>query len=210
MNPIVKFILAATAMVCVVYACKRDELDIDKLSKTVEVERSIAVPLVYGDLKLSNLLGDGADSIITIEADTIFQDTVALNLPEQTQNFTIQYLHLPYRAKNYLPVGANIMLITYDSITKTVLDTIKFAQSGLFLNPAVLDNAGNPIEPVEEKFDSIVVDTNAAENLFRVATHLIIDARLVCDTTRIIPVNDKQRIWLKIGLDAKLTYKTIL
>jgi hypothetical protein len=199
----------STGLLLLVYSCKREELDIDQFSKTIEVERSIAMPLVYGELLLSDLLGEDADSIITIEGDTIFQDTVALDLPEQTEDFTVEYLNLPYHAKNYLPIGVNLMLISFDSVSNRVLDTIKFAQSGIFLPPADLDENGIVIdESVIEKVDVIEIDKETAENLFKVATHLIIDARLLSETTRIIPVNETQRIWLKIGLDSKLTYST--
>lgn len=211
MKPIRLTLLALTTIIICFYSCKREELDIDKLSKTVEVERSFAMPLVYGELLLSDLMGESTDTIITIEGDTLFQDTIDLTLPEETKDFTVEYLNLPYHAKNYLPLGANIMLISFDSVTNTVLDTIKFAQTGLFLTPAQLDEDGYVIEDlVFEKIDSISVNKTTAENLFKVATHLIIDARLLSDTTRILPINESQRIWLKIGLSAKITYHTKL
>jgi hypothetical protein len=211
MKPIIKFLLATTVLFLLLICCKREELDIDKLSKNVEVQRVIVAPLVYGELSLGKLMGESTDTIITIKGDTLFQDTISLNLPDQTQDFTVEYLSLPYHARNYLPVGANLMLITYDSVSNSVLDTIKFAQSGLFLTPAPLDADGYVIEnEVIEKNDSILITKTTAENLLRLATHIIVDARLLCDTTRILPVNESQRIWLKIGINGKLTYHTKL
>lgn len=205
MKPIFKYIFFGVLMFTIVYSCKRDELDIDKLSKTIEIQRDIAMPGGYGNLFLKDLLGEGADSIITIEGDTIFQDTIALDLGDFGEGFIIEFLNIPYHCGNYLPVGGDLMLITYDSVTARILDTIKFSQTGTFLEIPPLDQNGDVIENlVEEKTDVISVDKATAENLLRLATHIILDARLISETTRIIPVDDSKRIWLKLGIEARV------
>jgi hypothetical protein len=56
--------------------------------------------------------------------------------------------------------------------------------------------------------DKLVIDKQKAENILNVATHIIIEARLISDTTVIIPINDNKRIWLKYGFEAKGSYES--
>jgi hypothetical protein len=211
MKSLIKHLAPGFILLFLVVSCMRDELDIDKAARTIEVQRDIAVPLIHGDIQFSDLLGDGADSIITIEGDTVFQDTVSLDLPDDLKNFTINFVNLPYHSKCFLPIGGNLALILYDSVSRQTLDTIKFAQSGLFLTPAPIDGNGNVIEnQVDEKNDVIAVNRVAAENLFKYATHLILDARLLADSTMIIPVNESLRISLQIGIEAQGSFTKVV
>ena len=210
MKSMLKYLVPVIVVLIITYSCKRDELDLDKIAKSVEFEYEIVTPAVYGDLLMQDFMGKNSDSIITIKGDTTFYDTAKLDLPDM-QDFVVEYLNLPYTSRNYLPVGTDLMLICYDSITRQNLDTIKFSQEGIFLNAAPLDNDGNVIEDqVATKEDVISVDNSTAENLLKVATHIIINARLLSDTTRIIPINEKNRIYLKVGVEGKGTYRTSL
>ncbi|MBN2485498.1 MAG: hypothetical protein JXB34_05965 [Bacteroidales bacterium] len=211
MNMLTKACSGIILLSILLFACKREELDIDKIAKSVELQRDIALPLIIGDILLTDLMGDDADSIITIESQTSFQDTIPLDLPDVVNDLSVKFLKLPYKIMNYMPVGANIMLLSYDSVSNRIIDTIKFAQSGIFLEAAEMDENGNVIEEsVLPKIDSISVNTATAENIFKVATHLILDAKIIIKETDIIPVNDKQRIWIKLGLEAQAAYKTYI
>jgi hypothetical protein len=79
------------------------------------------MPGGYGNLFLKELMGEDADSIITIEGDTIFQDTIQLDLGDFSEGLIIEFLNIPYHCENYLPVGGNLMLITYDSVAARIL-----------------------------------------------------------------------------------------
>lgn len=55
----------------IAYACKRDELDFDKLAKQVQNERDIAVPLVIGEFSIREFIETDEDSILVINGDTL-------------------------------------------------------------------------------------------------------------------------------------------
>lgn len=208
MKFLTKIILALVIIVLVFSACKRDELDMDKFSDRLMIERTLAMPLVYGTVYLRNFVG-GTDSILIIETDTAFTDTIGFDFGDEDniQSFEVEYFRLHHKTKNYLPVAFDLWLVSYDSITQTNLDTIKFKENGYFLEAAPIDGSGNPIESeIDSTVGVLEIDNNTAENILNVATHMIIEARLISDTTAIIPINKNKRIWLKYGFEAKGRY----
>lgn len=208
MKFLTKIILALALIILVFSACKRDELDMDKFSDRFMIERTLAIPLVYGTVYLSNFTGD-ADSVLIIKTDTSFTDTVGLNIADSNniKDFELEYFRLHHNTKNYLPVAFDLWFVSYDSITQTNLDTIRFVEDGYFLDAAPIDSSGNPIESeVDSTTGVLEIDNRTAENILNVATHMIIEARLISDTTTIIPINPTKRIWLKYGFEAKGRY----
>jgi hypothetical protein len=199
----IKILFIGLGLVITTLACKKEELDFDKFSKMVKIQRSIAMPLTHGEIHLKELIGNSTDSILTIEGDSSFTDSLGLSLTD-LKSLHLDTFNLYYVSRNYLPVGINLRLITYDSSTHSALDTINFADTGFFLQPAPLDNNGNVIEsevvPVE---GAIKVSSRAADNLLHHASHLILNAELYSDTTRIIPFTDQNYIWLDLGIYAK-------
>jgi hypothetical protein len=51
--------------------CQRDELDYDKFSDRFAIERSIAIPLTYGELTIQEIVDKSEDSLLVIDGDTV-------------------------------------------------------------------------------------------------------------------------------------------
>lgn len=210
MNTMYKTILTAFLIFMTIQSCKQDELDMELLSEQVETEYTIVAPLIHGNLFLRTLM-DG-DSVLIVEEDSVFTDTFGFQIGEdETNGFELEFFDLHYSNKNYLPVAFDLWFVTYDSITSTNLDTIKFVDEGYFLNPATINENGNAIEElVDSVYGKLTIDNAMAENILNVATHIILEARLMSDTTVVIPVNDNKKIWFKYGFEAKGKYQTNL
>lgn len=193
-------------LLVVVSSCKKEDLDFSKFSDDRKFERTIAMPLIYGDLYLSDFIT--SDSILILEGDSSFTDTIGLDLSSgDLANFELEFFDLYHSAKNYLPVGLNLWFVSYDSASAQNIDTFRFSDEKLYLPPAMLDNNGNVIESSVDSITGIMtIDNNVAENLLNRATHLIFELRLLSDTTAIIPVDDINRIWIKYGFHAKGTF----
>lgn len=63
-------VLIALALFAVL-ACKRDELDFDKLANRIQNERNIAIPLVLGDFSIREFVETDDDSVLVINGDTV-------------------------------------------------------------------------------------------------------------------------------------------
>lgn len=81
-------------------SCKRDEIDINKISNRISVEQQIAAPLFYGEITIDKLIEDNKDTLLIIDGDTvklvISQDSIVniavkelLDIPDQV---TTDYL----------------------------------------------------------------------------------------------------------------------
>ncbi len=205
-SPTKLLILLGAVIFLMTQGCTRDELNMDKFSRMVKVERDIALPLAHGEMFLKDIIGaNTTDSIATINGDTVFYDT--LNLSLEMDKLEVDFCELHYVSKNYLPLGFNLRLISYDSITNSILDTILFSNTGLFMEAAPLDSDGNVIESqVQSKEDVISINSSTADNLLHRATHLIFQAELFSNTKRIIPLTEKNYIWLDLGIAAHGSY----
>ncbi len=202
----IKLIVVPAIIGFIIWSCKRDDLDMDLFSDTYKIERTISMPLAYGNLYLKDFIGK-TDSVLIIETDSIFTDTFGFDLGDDASDFELEYFNLYHKTLNYLPVSVDLKLVTFDSVSNRNLDTIKFIENDIFLKPAPIDSEGNPIaDQVDTIKGTLVIDQQQAENIFNVATHIIFEARLISDTTVIIPVNDYKRIWLKYGFEAKGSY----
>jgi hypothetical protein len=208
MKLLIKLLFSLMLFATIVTGCMRDDLDMDKFSERFKIEREIALPLAYGSIYLKDFMED-TDSILVIEADSSFSDTIEFSAGDETDNFELEYFYLYHKTANYLPVAADLTLVTYDSITQRNLDTIKFIENNVFLQAAPIDKNGNAIiSEVDTIKDKLVIDKQEAENILNVATHIIFEARLISDTTVIIPINENKRIWLKYGFEAKGSYSS--
>ncbi|MBN1115665.1 MAG: hypothetical protein JXA77_00550 [Bacteroidales bacterium] len=204
MYKISKFVVLAILTTTVFIGCSRNELNIDNLSKEVKISREIAAPLAYGDVYLLDLLN--SDVIITIEGDTTLTDTFEFSISDdQTEGFELEYFTLYHETSNYLPVGIDISIITYDSISGTTLDKIRFVDEGqVFLPAASLDADTNIIEDlVVPTIDSLEITSSVAENLLNVATHVILEINFLSESTNVIEIKESHRISFDFGFKAK-------
>lgn len=96
MKSAVKTTVTLLLVLPLLFACKRDELDLNKLSKQLQNERLIAIPLVSGSLSMQELLDNDSDSLITINGDTLsiyfrkdsllnYQVTEFASIPQQAK-----------------------------------------------------------------------------------------------------------------------------
>jgi hypothetical protein len=202
----IKLIVVPAILGSILWSCKRDDLDMDLFSDTYKIERTIAMPLGYGDLYLKDLMTE-TDSILIIEADSSFTDTLGLDLGEDVNDLELEYFNLYHKTLNYLPISVDLALVTFDSVSQRNLDTIKFIENDIFLKPAPIDAHGDVIvEQVDTIQGILAIDHQRAENVLNIATHIIFEARLISDTTVVIPIDDNKRIWLKYGFEAKGSY----
>lgn len=100
MKPARFFVLTGILLACI-SSCKRDDLDFDKLSEQIAMERQIAMPLVFGEFTVLEMSENSEDSLIVIDGDTVklvySQDSVIdvpvkelLNIPAQPRfDYTI-------------------------------------------------------------------------------------------------------------------------
>lgn len=206
MKLFIRYLFSLALLITVFASCKRDDLDMDKFSDRFKLERTIAFPLAFGSIFLEDFMEE-TDSVLIIETDSIFTDTFGFDIGDEADDFELEYFKLYHNTANFLPLAADLMLVSFDSVTQRNLDTIKFVENNVFLQPAPIDSDGNAIvSQVDTVKGELNIGKREAENLLNVATHIIFEARLMSDTTVIIPINENKRIWLKYGFEAKGSY----
>lgn len=200
-------------------SCLKDEIDLDDLSKEVEIERSIAVPLIYGSLDVDDFTDEGWDSLLITDGDTIklyliedleFSDTLALG--DLGQDLVFEYLYLHHGFTNYLPLGLDIRFYLYDSLISQNIDTITLVEppDTIFLSPAETDENGLVIEElVVEQRDYVDFDPASLDYLQNDATHIIFDA-IVPSTGGLVKILDHYTLDFRLGIEAEAIYVTHL
>jgi hypothetical protein len=199
-------------------ACKKDELDFNKRSKRIEVEREIALPLVKGNISFGDLLNIEPDSLEIINLlDTLklyynlefdHQDTIKLS--EFDNKITIDFVKLYYWFTNEFPLGLDAKIYLYDSKSAEIIDTILFSHnpSEAFLPAAPVDINGIVIKDmVKEKSDVINISKSQAENLLKRATNLILFTHIQANTLSIVKVSSTSYLRFKLSIDAKGKYE---
>lgn len=200
-------------------ACLKDKIDLDDLSQEVAIERSIAMPLVYGALGIEDFTDRGYDSLLIADGDTIklylivdlgFNDTIPLG--ELGQDMEFEYLYLHHGFTNSLPIGLDVQFYLYDSTISQNLDTIilKDDPTENFIPAAQVDGNGFVIEDiVVEQRDYVSFDNRTLDYLQNEATHLIMDA-VVPNTGGMVKILDYYTLDFKLGVEALGTYVTEL
>ncbi len=141
---------------------------------------------------------------LELRADLSYTDTLKIREEPADENvsYEIEYAEIHYIFKNYFPIGFGGSLIVYDSINNLTLGTIDLnPASGLLINPAPVDIAGNVLEAsVREYTHAIEIDPATAENILTNATHLIFHAAMV--TTDYGSVSS-----VRVGANSKLNFQ---
>lgn len=156
-------------LLLVAFACKRDELDFDKIAKRIQNERTFSGPLVLGNLSLREIVEKNEDSTLVINGDTVSlvirKDSIVnfvvsdfANFPEQDSSLYISI------SGNDLPVGGQTIIDT----SALEIDTI---------HAIVLENS--------MRIDSAYLQTGqlsiSAENTFNHTLDLIISSSSLTD-----------------------------
>jgi hypothetical protein len=210
-----KHILPGFLVMLGMAACIEDTIQVENLSDEIRIEREIAIPLIKATFLFDDLAGEDYDSIIIADQDTIklyvvedigFQDTISFG--DTGENMDFEFINLHNRITNMFPVGLDLNIYLYDSVTSQNIDTIFFGSTPgeLFIQPAPLDSDGLVIEDeVEETYRVVELGDDIFDNLFQHTSHLIIDAT-VPSTAGMVKVLKYYELQLKMGLEAKGSY----
>ena len=199
-------------------ACKKDELDLDKFSKTIEIEREQALPLVQGSFSFEDIAGHGYDSLETNISgfDTIFlylldnidfSDT--LTLSDFGSNLDVEFIKLYHSFTNGFPIGLDIHVYLYDSVQGAIIDSIPLNKKPdtVFLEPSTPGSDGivdqNSVMP---QIDETDLSSDLAYKLFHQANQIILNAKIPTSGDYIKVINNNA-LKFKFGIDAKGKYR---
>lgn len=200
-------------------ACIEDTVQLENISKDVEIERQIAMPLVKGNLVIGDLVEGEADSSIFMNGDTIYFYTVDDISLEDTVEFggigiemDFDFLNIYHTITNMIPIDLDLNLYLYDQTIGSTIDTIFFntIPGEYFINAPPVDENGMVIEEaVGTRYGAIELDAETFDNLLNHTSHLIILAR-VPSTGTIIKILKHYNIEFALGLSARGRYVTSL
>jgi hypothetical protein len=220
-------LVLGTCLIALLISCKRDDLDFDKLSHQIGIEREISMPLVYGDIT-ANYFADNLDSTIVIAIDDsvlfmfdtdsviTYSDTLKISDNEEdtdTTSFKIEYAILHYQFVNYFSIGIDLELILFDSIAGVNIDTIKLnPDGGLLINSAPVDENGNVIESqVVPQIGTVEINASTANKLLNETSHIIFSIKLISVNSVLVSfirLPDDTKLSFKFGIEAKGTYNS--
>jgi hypothetical protein len=201
--PIAVLLLAAAA-------CIEDTIEVKDLSKEIAYERQLSIPIIKAGLTFEDIAGS-YDSLIIGTGDTIFlylnddigfHDTMPM---QEVKAVEMEFLNVHYKIVNMFPVGLDMKIILYDSLTNQNIDTIWFSENHgeLFIQPAPSDADGMAIiDDIDTSNSYIGLDETIFDNLFHNTTHLIIDA-VIPSTGGFIKVLKTHELHLDLGLEAR-------
>ena len=179
------------------------------------------------------ILNEGADSLTSVNyilndskfdlslefevplefrADLTYLDTIKLGEIIDSADFVeVEFVNLHYWFENYFPVGYDANLILYDtvSVPPRTLDTIKLntVPGTIFMEPAPVDANGSVVrDQVERQAGVVVLTKSAAQNLLNVATHLIMEAKLMSTDFNSVRISTESGIEYQFGIEAKGSY----
>lgn len=231
MNKLGFLILSISVFQIIFSGCKQDEINLDEFSNRIRVDRQIAIPLIYGQLKVDDILsrfetspllidGDtvevvfGVDSINFVEdQELVFTDTINIRDSANFENTTVEIetakIHVKF--KNYFPIGVNIEILLYDAISETVLDTINLnPEDGYYIKPSPVNSNGDVlVDEVKEYKDAITIKEQTLENLMHVATHFILNFEMeIVDSESVnsVKIPSTSTLDFHFGLEAEGAY----
>jgi hypothetical protein len=196
-------------------ACFEDTIQLDNISTDFAIQHELAMPLVKADFVFDDIAGHGYDSLIVQSGDTIFlylvedigfNDTLKLGKMGEKMDFDFIYLH--YKIANMFPVGLDLRIYLYDSIQAHNIDTIWFSNNPdqLFIEPAPVGPDGLVLEDEVQTYAGYIeIDSTKFDNLFHVATNLVVDA-IVPSTGSYVKVLNYYRLNMRLGLHFKGRY----
>ncbi len=212
-------ILTFLTITFLVFSCAKNELNFSDLSTDVLVKRTLAMPLLKGEIVFEDVVGETFDSIFFNGEDTVklylitgYEQTDTLPLGDQLEGISFEYLNLHHTFTNMFPVGVDVQLYLHDSISKQNIDTILFASNSesLFLPPAPVDEYGLvKEEQVQTITDVVALDAETLDNLTERTTHMVFYV-YVPPTDGFVKILDRYLLSFKMGIEAKGEYATDL
>ena len=214
-----KSILLFVLTVFLMAGCMKEDLDFTKFSKTIEIEREQALPLVKGDLSFEDIAGHsydslevnvvpGVDSIFLYLLDNVnFHDTIKMG--DIGSNIDIEFIKLYHTFTNDFPIGLDLKIYLYDSAKAAIIDSIPLNKdpNSVFLQPALVDANGLvDTSSVETMQDYVDLSSDLADKLLHQATHVILNAKIPTGGNYIKVLN-YYALSFKFGIDAKGKYK---
>jgi hypothetical protein len=199
-------------------SCIKETIQLNNVSRDVDVERSFAMPLLKASLTFGDFSDQEYDGLEFIGSDTIklyfiedisYQDTIDFNgLPFEFNNLTIEYANLYHKSRNMLPLGLRLNLFLFNDTLNQNVDTISFNDQagGDFLVAPQINSNGLVIEDqVETLSGSLSFDQTTINNLFKRTNRIIIDG-VVPETDTLVKVLDYYSIDLDLGISAKIRF----
>lgn len=199
-------------------SCIEDRVQLDQVSKEVEVERSIAIPLLKASLTTGDFTGIDYDGLEIISGDTVklyllndtqYGDTLDFGgLPFEFDNLYIDYVRLHHTSRNMLPLGLRLDLYLFNDSIQENIDTISFSDvpGGEFLTVPDVDANGLVIESnVLTEEGALDFDQETMDKLFKNTTHIILNGE-VPQTGSIVKILDHYTIDINLGISAKMGF----
>jgi hypothetical protein len=210
--------LFIVSLILLVSACQKGELDFSKKSNYYDVEREIAIPLVYGNMDFNDLLNVDPDTLEIFHLlDTLnvyynleydHQDTIKLGKIDK--NISVQFAKLYYWFKNQFPIGLDTRIYMLDTIHSVIIDSILFNSNPgeVFLQPAPVDTNGIVIQDSVKQISGIIdIDSSQADNLIQRTNKIILSSRVYANTLSIVKVEKNSTLYFKFSLDVQGRYK---
>jgi hypothetical protein len=198
-------------------SCIEDTVQLDELSTQIEIERSIAIPILKTSLSLEQVGADGYDSFDFLDTgDTIYYYNIEEVSLHDTSEFRgiennsieleFDYVNIYHSIINMLPVNLKFNLFLYNEELGTNVDTISFSQPGkeyFIVAPTAYEPNGLIIEDqLEVQTGKVSLDADLMDKLLNNTTHIVIDARIAEHDT-LVKILGHYGIDLQLGLEAK-------
>jgi hypothetical protein len=205
-------LIPCLVLVIALYACVEDTIQLEDLSGDIVTEHTIVTPLVKMSLTFDDMAGDGFDSLLIQQGDTILLyllDDISIHdtmrLTNSGRDLELDYLSLHHSIHNMFPVGIDLMLFLRDSVQQINLDTILFSGTPgtQFIESPPLDANGLTIEDeVEELHGEVEFSENDLDIMFHQATHVVIFLE-VPPTDDFVKILRHYRLDLNFGIECR-------
>ncbi|MBN2349360.1 MAG: hypothetical protein JXJ22_11005 [Bacteroidales bacterium] len=172
-----------------------------------------------GDTTVSNFVLDDSQITVGIDievpfefrADIQFRDTFNLSIDDIDAAEYIESADLHYWFTNEFPVNIGATIFLYDSISSTVLDTIRLNDIGdnLLLTAAPVDSDGiTIIDEVVEQTGKITLTNDEINNLvFNTNKIIVVGEFSSIDTAPYVTILNTYKIKFKFGIEARAHYE---
>ena len=196
------------------HSCIEDTVQLDELSKEVEMERSISIPLIktsvsYEDIggggwEYTDLLPTGDTIYFYLVEDVSFQDTMEFGGIDFDLDF--DFIRIHHTITNMLPLNLFFNLYLYSEEIGQTIDTVSFIEPGeeyFIIAPTVfLDNGLIDEDQLETREGTIELDAELLDNLFNNTSHIILDAE-VAEHDTLVKILGHYGIDMELGISAR-------
>jgi len=196
------------------HSCIEDTVQLDELSRDVEMERSISIPLIktsvsYEDIggggwEYTDLLPTGDTIFFYLVEDVSYQDTMDFGGFDIDLDF--DYIRIHHKITNKLPLNLFFNLYLYDEEAEQTIDTISFIEPGedyfIFAPTEFLANGLIDEDQLETREGTVELNAGLLDNLFNNTSHIVINAE-VAEQDTIVKILGHYGIDMELGFSAR-------